>query len=96
MKGGWVARARPPTPNPQRKLMPGEAFIRRETESLNARHRKFPWLGVGGGAHPFPPTFHGSLGFRLHKLFLFDKASTISCSRGRLGGEGRAPHPLPP
>ena len=35
-----------------------------------------------------PPTSilhpsHGSLGFRLHKLFLFDKASTISCSRGK-------------
>ena len=53
--------------------------------------------GVEERARPpsFPPTFHGSLGFRLHKLFLFDKASTISCSRGRLGGEARAPPPHP-
>jgi hypothetical protein len=37
--------------------MPGEAFIRRETESLNARHRKFPWLGVGGASNR---TFDGA------------------------------------
>ena len=42
---------------------------------MRARHHPTP--------PPTRPTFHGSLGFRLHKLFLFDKASTISCSRGR-------------
>ena len=45
---------------------------------------------------PTRPTFHGSLGFRLHKLFLFDKASTISCSRGREGkGQGARLLPFP-
>lgn len=54
--------------------------------------------GRGGGARAHTSTpFHGSLGFRLHKLFLFDKASTISCSRGRCRcGGARAPPPAPP
>lgn len=77
-EGRGVARA--PNSSPLPSILPGPQRIERRQGGVSC------W---GARARPPLPPSHGSLGFRLHKLFLFDKASTISCSRG--GGARHEP-----
>ena len=86
---GFQLPCSPPTVPPG----PGEHVKLAEIREREPKGKT--WKGCARLPHTNPCS-HGSLGFRLHKLFLFDKASTISCSRGkRWWRMGRAP-PLPP